>query len=62
MMEVVLRSLASPATSGADWWQYLQRARAEVEAAGRPFRTHEEIDRERQDFRHGDDRIEELYR
>jgi hypothetical protein len=40
----------------------LQRVRAELEAAAGPYRTEEEIEAERQDFRRGDDRIEELYR
>ena len=61
-VEVVLRSLSSPAQSSEDWWQYLQRARAESEAAGDLYRTEEEIEEERQDFRRGDDRIEEMYR
>ena len=61
-VEVVLRSLVSPDPGTEDWWQYLQRVRAELEAAGGPFRTAEAIDKERQDFRAGDDRIEEMYR
>jgi hypothetical protein len=61
-VEVVLRSLALPPQSSEDWWQYLQRVRAELEAAGTPFRTAEAIDQERQDFRGGEDRIEEMYR
>ena len=54
-VEVVLRSLASPDPGNEDWWQYLQRVRAELEAAGGPFRTEEAIDQERQDFRGGGD-------
>ena len=46
----------------ADWWQYLQRARAKLAAAGGPFRTTEDIEQERREFRSGDDRIENLYR
>jgi hypothetical protein len=61
-VEVVLRSLASPDSGNEDWWQYLQRVRAELEAAGGPFQTAEAIDKERQDFRDGDDHIEEIYR
>lgn len=45
-----------------DWWDYLQRARAEIEASGAKFRTAEEIEAEREDFRAGDERIENLYR
>jgi hypothetical protein len=61
-VEVVLRSLPSPAQSREDWWQYLQRVRAESEAAAGHYRTEEEIEAERQVFRRGDDRIEEIYR
>jgi hypothetical protein len=57
-VEVVLRLLSSPAQSSEDWWQYLQRARAESEAARGPYRTEEDIEAERQDFRRGD----EMYR
>jgi len=61
-VEVVVRLLASPDPSNEAWWQYLQRVRAELEAVGGPFRTAEAIDKERQDFRSGDDRMEEMYR
>lgn len=61
-VEVVIRSLALPTRSNEDWWQYLQRIRSECEAAGGSFRTAEAIDKERQDFRSGDERIEEIYR
>jgi hypothetical protein len=61
-VEVVLRSLSSSTQNGGDWWQYLQRARAELVAAGRPFRTMEDIEQERREFRSGDDRLEDLYR
>ena len=52
-VEVVVRSLTSPDPGNEDWWQYLQRIRAELEVAGGPSRTAEAIDRERQDFRRG---------
>jgi hypothetical protein len=61
-VEVVLHSLSSPAQSREDWWQYLQRVRAELEAAVGPYRTAGEIEEEGQDFRRGDDRIAEMYR
>ena len=61
-VEVVLRSLSSSTQNGEDWWQYLQRARAELEAAGGPFRTAADIEQQRRDFRSGDDRLEDLYR
>ena len=61
-VEVILRSLSSATENGGDWWQYLQRARAELEVAGGPFRTMEDIEHERREFRRDDDRIEDLYR
>jgi hypothetical protein len=61
-VEVVLRSLSAPAQRREDWWQYLQRVRAESETTGGPYRTEEEIEAERRDFRRGDERIEEIYR
>ena len=45
-----------------DWWRYLQRARAELEAADKPFRTTEDIEQKRREFRSGDDRIKNLFR
>ncbi len=57
-VEVVIRPLSSEG-GAADWWEYLQRARAELEAAGYPFRTKEEIDAEIESLRSGDDRIHE---
>ncbi|MEX2121914.1 MAG: hypothetical protein WD847_20205 [Pirellulales bacterium] len=50
-IEVVLRPLSVPVPAEDDWWQQLQRARAELEAVGGPFRTSEEIEEERQGFR-----------
>ena len=61
-VEVVLRSLSSSTQSGGDWWQYLQQARAELVAAGGPFRTTEDIEQERRAFRSDDNRVEDLYR
>lgn len=57
-VEVVIRPLASEGSAG-DWWQYLQRARAELEAAGYRFRTKEQIDAEIESLRSGDERIHE---
>lgn len=65
-VEVTLRSVPAeqPSAAGAreDWWQYLQRARAELESAGHPFRSKEEIDADLEDLRSGDERLEEIYR
>jgi hypothetical protein len=45
-----------------DWWQYLQRIRAEREAAGYPFMTEEEGAAYIEELRSGDERLEEVYR
>jgi hypothetical protein len=50
-VEVAIRPLASPTVPTEDWWQFLQRTRAELEASGRAFRTQEEIDREIEELR-----------
>lgn len=47
---------------GENWWEYLQRARAELEAMGHPFSTEEEINSYIEELRSGDERIEEVYR
>jgi hypothetical protein len=59
-VEVIIHSIPAPASNDNDtdesWWQYLQRVHAEAEAAGGPFRSAEDIERERADFRaEGDD-------
>jgi hypothetical protein len=51
-----------PPTNGVDWWDFLQRARKELEEAGHSFRSKEEIDAEIEDIRSGDDRLEKIYR
>lgn len=43
-VRVTIEALDEPASSGEDWFEYLQRARAERESAGAAFRTKEEID------------------
>ena len=50
-VEVAIRPLRSSGEPTEDWWQFLQRARAELEASGRTFRTQEEIDRDIEDLR-----------
>jgi hypothetical protein len=61
-VQVTVQPLATSVPGGEDWWQFLQRARAELEKAGQGFRTQEEIEAEREDFRSGDERIEEVLR
>jgi hypothetical protein len=49
-------------TQGQDWWQNLQAARAVLESRGTGFRSQAAIETEREDFRSGDERIEDVYR
>jgi hypothetical protein len=61
-VQVTVQPVAEPARAREDWWQYLQRARAELEAIGPSFRTAEDIETEREDFRSGEERLEDIYR
>jgi hypothetical protein len=45
-----------------DWWQYMQRARRELEAMNYPFMNKEEVTDWVQELRADDDRIETAYR
>ncbi len=49
-----------PPTS-EDWWQYLQRSRAELEAAGAGFRSGEEIDAFIEQVRGESERVDAYY-
>jgi hypothetical protein len=60
-VEVTLRPLGGGPDTGSDWWQYLQNARRELEAAGHAFRTPAEIDADLDDLRSSDERLEQLY-
>jgi hypothetical protein len=60
-VEVIIRSLPTAETKGKDFLQYLQRARAELEAAGAGFRTKEQIDTELEELRSGDKRLENVH-
>ncbi len=61
-VQVVLRSAEEPAPTQEGWWPYLQRIRAEREAAGYPFMNEEEVTAYIEELRADDDRIEEAYR
>jgi hypothetical protein len=61
-VEVVLTPLPKPGSAGETWWQYLQRARAELEVAGHHFSTGEEVDRHIEELRSGDERIDDIHR
>ena len=55
-VEVVIHSIPAASTTNDDtdesWWHYLQRVHAEAVAAGGPFRSAEDIERERESFRY----------
>lgn len=58
---VVLQQAAHSAPSKEDWWQFMQRARRELEAAGAPFLNVEEMAAHLEWLRE-EDRIDELLR
>lgn len=45
-VRVTIEVLAAAESTGEDWFEYLQRTRAERESTGAKFRTREEIDAE----------------
>ncbi len=58
-VEIVLRPLPALPAASEDWWQYLQKARAELQITGHRFRSKEEIDAEIAELRSGDERLED---
>ena len=56
---VVLRQESLPPPPKEDWWQYLQRIRAEREASGYPFINEEEVSAHIEWLREGD-RIDDM--
>jgi hypothetical protein len=59
-VKVVVRAVPEPAQEG--WWPYMQRIRAEREAAGYPFMDEKEMNAWIEELRGDDDRIEQAYR
>lgn len=60
-VEVIVRSV-KVSDSDEDWWQSLQRARADTETNGTADRSVEDIQKEREDFRSGDERLVDVDR
>lgn len=58
---VVLRQQTAPATPEG-WWPYMQRVRAEREAAGYHFMNEVEMEAHIQWLREDEDRIDRIYR
>lgn len=61
-VQVTVQPLTATAAPAEDWWEYLQRARAEREASGYPFMTEQEGQAYIEDLRSGDERLDEIYR
>ena len=61
-VQVVLRSAPEPVATPEGWWPYLQRVRAEREAAGYPFLSEAEMEAHILWLRDDEDRIDRIYR
>ena len=61
-VEVIIRAVRQPSLSTESWWEFLQRSRAELQAAGSPFMTEQEVQEHIEDLRSGDERLDALYR
>jgi hypothetical protein len=61
-VEVVVRALPAASNTGEDWWQYLQRARRELETMNYPFMNEAEVTAWIEELRADDERIEDAYR
>jgi hypothetical protein len=59
---VVLRQESEPAPTQEGWWPYMQRVRAERDAAGYHFMNEAEMEAHLQWLRDDEDRIERIYR
>jgi hypothetical protein len=60
-VQVVLRQESEPTPPKEDWWQYMQRARRELEEAGSHFMNEEEVNAHIEWLRE-EDHIDELLR
>ena len=61
-VEVKIRALPQPSTSAENWWEFLQRTRAELQAAGSSLMTEEDVQWHIEDLRSGDERLDAVYR
>jgi hypothetical protein len=61
-VQVVLRPTQEPAATAEGWWPYMQRLRAELEAAGYPFLSEAEMDARIQWLRDDEEHIDRVYR
>lgn len=61
-VEVTIRAVAQPSASTENWWEFLQRSRAELQAAGSTFMTEEDVQSHIEDLRSGDERLDAVNR
>ncbi len=61
-VEVTIRSMPQTLAETENWWEFLQRSRAELQAAGSSFMTEEEVLRHIEDLRSGDERVDAVHR
>jgi hypothetical protein len=61
-VQVVLRQQAESAQPQEDWWQFMQRARRELEEAGHPFLSEAEMESRIQSLRDEEERIDKIHR
>ena len=61
-VKVVLRQESEPASQQEGWWPYMQRIRAEREAAGYDFMNEEEMQAHLDWLRGDEERMDRLYR
>jgi hypothetical protein len=61
-VEVIVRALPQPAQAAEGWWPYLQRIRAEREAAGYHFLNEAEMRAHLDWLRDDEERMDRLYR
>jgi hypothetical protein len=59
---VVVRAAPEPAQPQEGWWPYMQRMRAELEAAGHHFMNEAEMEAHLAWLRDDEDRIDRLHR
>jgi hypothetical protein len=60
-VEIVIRALPETEISTVDWWQYLQRARRQLEALNYPFMNEQEVTAWIDELRADDDRLEKAH-
>ena len=61
-VEVTTRPLRQPYSPTENWWEFLERSRSELRAAGSSFMTDEGVQAHIENLRSGDDRLDARYR